>query len=178
MALRQLRVAHQFGGNLTSDRPRFRLEEREPPSTGPDFLTLQRMQISLGQIATTSMHLRPAADELRKLDLAAHGVIYRWGGASGPTLLAGEIDDSKQLTVTIHEANDRRRQINVAGQSAVFAEQRFGDLAPILPWTFLNSPYQPSCCEHRDFEFCVAVIASRGKKQPTRERIRTAQTLR
>jgi hypothetical protein len=174
VTLRAIRVGHQFEKGIKSGLPRFRFEEREPPSVTPDFLTVQRVQASIAHIAMTSIDLQTAVEELLTLDSSVHGTISRWGGAIASTLLSGEIDD-KQLTVTMSEDEDGRRRIRMPGTPADFGGGRFQGLEPILPWTWLYSPYRPGCCEYRDFEFGVAVVASRGRTRPKAEQVEAAQ---
>jgi hypothetical protein len=177
MSLRQIRVAYQFESGFRTDRLRFRFERAGFPEVPPDPITVERLRILLAHIAVTSIDLPAAIDELRKLDESTHRAILRYGGQIGLMLLSSDIDESRQITAAIYEDNQRNRNVNIQMQSGDFGTEGLGELQPILPWTMLQSPYRSGCCEYRDFEFGVAVIASRGKKQPTHEQIRAAQIL-
>jgi hypothetical protein len=175
VALRRMRSLYQYAGD---PEVRFLLENFNTtvvPEYPPTPLTTTRLQILLASIAMTSIHLPLAIKALRLLDELTRHALEQQGGQIWRRLLASAIDESSRVTTSIYGGRRGRRRIDLQVQQENSANGSINTFRPLIPWTLMQSPHDPSCCEYSDFRFGVAVVASRGASPASLSQIEAAE---
>ena len=175
VALRRMRTLYQYAGD---PEVRFILEGLDTaavPEYPPTPLTTARFQILLASLAMTSIHLPLVIKTLRVLDELTRHTLELQGGQIWRRLLADAIDESSRVTTSIYGGRLGRRRIDLQVQQESSGNAGINGLRPLIPWTWMESPHDPGCCEYSDFRFGVAVVAARGGNPASLSQIEAAE---